>query len=226
MNHVVYWYGAREESSFYGFVAHKDLVTYQEGIDRGYYKVYEAVRAKAAENKKLTKGEQDKLLAINEVNEDLRKKSDERKRGVADFPEAWELLSLEDLESSSDEESVDDGGNEEEDDEEDDDPQPQLYARKKSYHDSHRLNGRKFVQSMPQKHPTSAFASAVDQRERPAMEGSCHIYEPECRPPDASVQSLGPDSTDGTCTSRASSCSLHLSLTRVLVDMQNGSASG
>ena len=77
----MYWYGARDESSFYGFVAHKDIVTYQMGIDRGYFKPYAAVKQKAAEKKKLSKGEQDRLLAINEVNEDLGKQPNDRKRG-------------------------------------------------------------------------------------------------------------------------------------------------
>jgi hypothetical protein len=84
-SHLVYWYGAREESNFYGFCA-KDIVPYDEGLQRGFYKPYEAVKAKVAENKKLTKGEQDKLLAINEVREDLRKKPKDRRRGYVPFP--------------------------------------------------------------------------------------------------------------------------------------------
>ena len=122
---------------------------------------------------------------------------------MADFPEAWELLSLDDLESSSDEDTVGSVEDEEEDDDDDvdegDDPHPQLFARKKSYHDSHRLNGRKFVQNVPLKQPITAYKSELDDSERPVVDGRCHIYEQERYPSAALVQSLGPDSTDGKC---------------------------
>lgn len=154
LQHVVYWYGVRDESSFYGFVAQKDLVTYQQGLDRGYFKPYAAVQQKVAEKKKLNKGEQDRLLAINELNEDLQKQPEERKRGVTDFPEVWDLLTyddIDDLDSSSSEEAYMDGSHERMNEDGDDlnggdaEPEPQKYARKKSYHDSHRPSNNAFV---------------------------------------------------------------------------------
>jgi hypothetical protein len=201
LSHVVYWYGAREECSFYGFVAPKDLVGYQDGINRGYFKPYDAVQLKAAENKKLTKGEQDKLLAINEVNEDLVKQPEQRKRGVTEFPEVFDLLSFDDVESSSSEEEfMGDLDDDDEDDEEEEgeDTEPQRYARKKSYHDSHHANGGKFVHRrtvLQHKTPTRAPA---DESHQIAIDGLCEMYKAPPSPPSlVTSQPRRPISTDG-----------------------------
>ncbi|GKY94046.1 hypothetical protein MPSEU_000371300 [Mayamaea pseudoterrestris] len=192
MSHIVYWYGAREECSYYGFVAPRDLVTYEEGLDRGLLKPYEAAQLKAADDRKLTKGDQDKLLALKEVNDDLSITSGERRRGVLGFPEVWELLTLDDIDddtnSSSEEEQrtgkLEDNDDvedeeDEDDDDDDDEQEPQRYARRKSYHDSyHPSNGaNKFVSHCPVICPKpTTMSSKFNAAEQFVSIGPCQMH--------------------------------------------------
>jgi hypothetical protein len=212
LNHVVYWYGAREECNFYGFVAHKDLLTYQDGMDRGYFKVYEAVKNKNDENKKLTKSEQDKLLAMEEVRDDLSKRPVDRNRGVTGFPEVWDMLvweDIDDLESSSSSSSEEEEMEDIDDDLDEEEPEPQRYARKKSYHDSNKLGGNKL--SPMKQHAKKSIKVASQHRmngnDRELSNGQLHRPSEPTRPATVTSQPTELITNDGKSSSSPRRCS-------------------
>ena len=97
MTCLIYWYGTTNPEQYYGFISQKEFVPYENGRHGSHFKSFQAAKVKMEKGKKLTKREKDTISALKEMEEDLAKDPSERKRGVADFVEGYDMLTIEDL---------------------------------------------------------------------------------------------------------------------------------
>jgi hypothetical protein len=102
----VYWYGSSSSNAPYGYQPQATFVAWDDKLPAHWDK-YKAVADKLAAGKKLTKKDMDMLAVKKEVDEDLSKHPNERIRPKANFPEGYDLLSLDDLNTLSDQDIED-----------------------------------------------------------------------------------------------------------------------
>ena len=98
MSYLVYWYGARKESSvFYSF--QKNVISYEEEKAKGHQGAHKhtlKIQMKIEDGLPLNKQEEETVLAYGEMEEDLLKEPQDRKCGVPIFLEGYERLSVKD----------------------------------------------------------------------------------------------------------------------------------
>ena len=123
MTYLIYWYGTVKQTEFYYFLPQKQFIPYEKEAAKpegAVMKLQAALQKKVDGQVPMTKKEQDTFRAYKELEEDLLKDPADRRRGVVDFPEGYDMLSEKDL-------FTDD-----QDDLEDDEP-PKKKARRQSY---------------------------------------------------------------------------------------------
>jgi len=111
--YLIYWYGYDSKQG-YGFLGPNLFIPYEKGIKDKKYKQYEAVQRKKEEGKKLSKPDQVKLKALEEIAEDLKIEPLQRKRGIADFQEGYQLLDMKDLKATLKDSGIDEKSSDEE----------------------------------------------------------------------------------------------------------------
>jgi len=109
MSYLIYWYGAKEVENYYGFIAPKQFTKYETGVKKKFHEIPAKIQKKLDGNKKLSKTEEDTVDGIRDMQEDLEKEAGERKRGVFDFPEGYQMISVGDLEAYDEEDDDDEG---------------------------------------------------------------------------------------------------------------------
>jgi hypothetical protein len=115
MIYLIYWYGSKSDSEFYGFVSKANFVSYdreQAKGPKGIHALPSRIQNKIDISMKLLPKEEDILRTYQEMNEDLLKEPCDRRRGIIHYQEGYEMLSAEDLKeidvnesSSSDDDS-------------------------------------------------------------------------------------------------------------------------
>jgi len=75
----------------------KDILPYNEAQKKSFSKLSAALSKKLEKKAKLTRAEQGKVLAFDEMREDIAKAATERRRGVVVFKENYEMLSVNDV---------------------------------------------------------------------------------------------------------------------------------
>ena len=92
MVYLIYWYGSKNESDCYGFISKSSCYLYQQEGSKG---------AITSSNKRtLSTFEKGTLRMYQEVEEDLLKEPNDRKRGVVSFREEYEKPSFDDLDDT------------------------------------------------------------------------------------------------------------------------------
>jgi hypothetical protein len=94
MSYLIYWYGSKKDSESYGFLARNKFISYakeKEKGRRGAYTLSPKIQQKIDDGLKLTPKEEDTVRAYKEMEEDLLKEPNDRKRGVVEFPEGYEM---------------------------------------------------------------------------------------------------------------------------------------
>ena len=109
MIYLIYWYGSKNDSDFYGFVSKSNFFTYKQEKakgEKGLHVLPAKFREKMKDTEtKLTPGDEDMIRTYQELEEDLLKDPSDRKRGVISFIEGYEMLSYDDLEEMDVDES-------------------------------------------------------------------------------------------------------------------------
>jgi hypothetical protein len=131
MIYLIYWYGSRSDSEYYGFVSRSNMVSYREEADKGPLGIHALLsrirqKVESGDTDKLLPKEEDILRTYQEMEEDLRKEPADRKRGVMSFQEGYEMLSIEDVKEidlDGNDDSSDGDDNDEDDDSSDSDDQ-------------------------------------------------------------------------------------------------------
>ena len=101
MIYLIYWYGSKSDSDFYGFVSKSNFYTYEQESAKGAKGIH-VLPSKLQEkmndtSTKLATTDEDTIRTYQEVEEDLLKEPSDRKRGVLSFLEGYDMLSYEDL---------------------------------------------------------------------------------------------------------------------------------
>jgi len=90
--YLVYHYGQNDPDDCYSFVEQDEFISYEEGKEKGYDVMPEALAAKVKEGSALTEEEEILVRGLKEMAEDVLKEPAERKRGTTDFQERYEKL--------------------------------------------------------------------------------------------------------------------------------------
>jgi hypothetical protein len=80
MSHIVYWYGTTNPNHYYGF--RNTILALETAQGRGVLEPYEAAKKKLLKAESMSKIENDKALAMIEIEQDLSKRRHGRRRGV------------------------------------------------------------------------------------------------------------------------------------------------
>ena len=108
MTNLLYWYGAYDDvKNAYSFVASSKLVSYENGLKKGYNKPSKAIQKKIDEGKKLSPAQEQLLKGLEEMREDKEKDPEDRRGKMqSDFSEAYDTDSEldEELDEEPDEE--------------------------------------------------------------------------------------------------------------------------
>jgi hypothetical protein len=101
MTYLVYWYGSKDRKDFYGFVPQLSFITHDDTKSLKKLKISTSMPPKLREKQDagtaLTSAEEEVARTFREYEEDLQKEPKDRVRGDVDFPEEWELLTLDDI---------------------------------------------------------------------------------------------------------------------------------
>lgn len=90
--YLVYHYGHDDPDDCYSFIEQDEFYSYEEGKERGYDVMPEALAAKLKAGGDLTEEEEIRVRGLKEMEEDVPKAPEERKRGTTDFLERHEKL--------------------------------------------------------------------------------------------------------------------------------------
>jgi hypothetical protein len=135
MIHLIYWYGSKNDSDFYGFVSKANYIPYDEERAKGSKGIHvlpSKLQEKVDMNMKLVPSEEDIARTYQEMNEDLLKDPTDRKRGIMNFQEGYEMLSYDDLdEIDMDNSSSEDSSDDDDDDDSDNDDNKQKKKQEK-----------------------------------------------------------------------------------------------
>jgi hypothetical protein len=91
---LVLWYG----SDVYSLLQPKTFIPYEDAKKRGTHELAKAIKSKMINGKKLSKDEESARQGFEDMEEDLSMNPTERKRGVLDFKETYEMLTMNDVE--------------------------------------------------------------------------------------------------------------------------------
>jgi hypothetical protein len=101
MAYLVYWYGSKERKDCYSFVPQPKFIAHDDTKSLKKLKITTTmppkVRKKLDAGTELILAEEEVVRTFREYEEDLQKEPEDRKRGDVDFPEEWELLTLDDV---------------------------------------------------------------------------------------------------------------------------------
>jgi len=106
MTRLVFWYGVKFEDrgQAYSFIPSKNIISYEEGQEKGYCEMPRKLRKKVADKKKLSKTEEQIRRGLKEITEDMQRPKSERIKWMMKFHEDWELP---DVDEEEPEEEVD-----------------------------------------------------------------------------------------------------------------------
>jgi hypothetical protein len=92
MSYLVYWYGSVDPDDCYSFIEQMDFISYENGEKRDLGILPKSIQDKIDENLPLSEEEEWQVRAIKEMEEDLPKAPEERRRGNIGFKERHEML--------------------------------------------------------------------------------------------------------------------------------------
>mmetsp|Transcript_23674 Transcript_23674/g.55871 ORF Transcript_23674/g.55871 Transcript_23674/m.55871 type:complete len:987 (-) Transcript_23674:1196-4156(-) len=115
MSYLVYWYGEESPQSYYSITANSNFVKYDDAPAKMKDFAKTAEKKKLDGAKKLSSDDQQRLRGMKQLQEDLKKPFDERKRGDLSFKEGYELLTFSDVDELVDENGDPHDGDDEED---------------------------------------------------------------------------------------------------------------
>ena len=90
--YLVYHYGHDDPDDCYSFIEQDEFISYENGKEKGYDVMPEALASKVKEGGDLTEEEEIRVRGLKEMEEDVPKKPTDRKRGTTDFQERYEKL--------------------------------------------------------------------------------------------------------------------------------------
>lgn len=96
--YLIFWYdyGPCDSANRYSFIQQQNFTPFEEGVKQGYDKLPPDVQKRLDNNVSLA-ADRNIIRAFKEMRDDLTKDPSERKRGVEDFQEAYEELTLSDV---------------------------------------------------------------------------------------------------------------------------------
>ena len=89
---LIYWYGSKWNDGYYGFILQNHFTKYETGVMKKFHEIPARIQKRLDANKKLVKADQDLVDGIRDMQEDLEKAPADRKRGIIDFAEGYEML--------------------------------------------------------------------------------------------------------------------------------------
>ena len=92
LEYLVYHYGHDDPDDCYSFIAREDFKSYDAGMKEGFGNLPSAIQAKVDTGAELTEEEQQRVRALDEMNEDAKKDPVDRKRGNYPFKERHEKV--------------------------------------------------------------------------------------------------------------------------------------
>ena len=95
---LVYWYGTTKPNEYYSLLPSKSIIPYEKAKSKGMHQLPKAIKKKFDGNKKLSKLESDVVRGYQEMEEDLLKEPSQRRRGVMEWTEQYEMLTVKDVE--------------------------------------------------------------------------------------------------------------------------------
>lgn len=101
MAYLVYWYGAQRKDEYYSLIPQSNFIDYEDKEKQKKLKVPTAypknIQAKLDNGTSLSAADEDVVRPLREMFEDVGKKPEDRKRGDVDFLEAWDLITMQDV---------------------------------------------------------------------------------------------------------------------------------
>lgn len=90
MDYLIYHYGSEDPTDCYSFISQDQFKSHEDGVRDGDHVVPARIQSKIDAGQALSEEEEERVRGLKEMEEDLLKPPDERKRGDLDFKERHE----------------------------------------------------------------------------------------------------------------------------------------